>query len=369
MTVLAERPGNYITLGNTRRSAYAMTELSTSIARPCRFVAAPSYIPSSSVCSSHVDCVYPNRYHAVDVATLKGYLKERIMTSVTSPFRNNRMASVSVSTAARPPRHSRYCLSVLTLLLPMLIPRNGCANQSPAGAPSTVQSHLPSADDKTGTNPLNLQHSVTVSNQLESWPDNLIFNRAAYAYTMPLAGRRLAARLELPLVISNITGRTEAGFGDLAVRMVSIPRLTARSGLVVGLDTTWRTATNSALGIGRHSLAPFIQMALLPAARTIIAPRLSQQFSFSGQKDRPDINRTVLGLYMVWLPVPQMWFVAEPEVAFDTVRHQKYGNVAFEWGRLLFRGVGTFIRPSIGMGRVGARPFDWSIAFGFRITP
>lgn len=107
-------------------------------------------------------------------------------------------------------------LAVLMLLLLMLAsPDSGAAQPPRDTLAGSAQSRLPSADDKTGTNPLNLQQTVTVLNDFESLPDGFFFDRAVYRYTMPLARRRLAARVELPLAMSNVTGRTEAGFGDL----------------------------------------------------------------------------------------------------------------------------------------------------------
>jgi len=252
----------------------------------------------------------------------------------------------------------------LTLLVP-LVPDRALAQ----GLRDTTIASLPSTDDKTGTNPLNLQQAVTVSNEFASLADALFVDAAVYSYAMPLARRRLSAEIELPLVTSNVTGRTEAGFGDLGARVVWIPWLAERIGLLSGVDTTWSTATNSALGLGRHTLTPFVQLILLPSSRTIVAPRYGQRVSAGGKGDRPDINEAALGVYTVWLPTPMTWIVVEPEVVFDLERDWTNGDVVFEYGRLLFGGVGTYIRPRVGLGHRGAKPFEWALEVGFRIIP
>jgi hypothetical protein len=74
-------------------------------------------------------------------------------------------------------------------------------------------------------------------------------------------------------VASNVTGRTELAFGDLGVRWSWIPWIGSSRGVVVGVDTTWSTATNDALGDGRHTLASFVQMVFLPWPTTVVAAR------------------------------------------------------------------------------------------------
>ncbi len=235
--------------------------------------------------------------------------------------------------------------------------------------PVAAQPSLPPTDDKTATHPLNLQQIVTLSNEFASLPDERFIDTVAYRYAIPLAGRRVSAGLVLPLVTGNITGRTEAAFGDLGARLVWIPWLTIGAGLLGGLEITWNTATNDALGVGRHTVTPFVQLVISPSAELIVAPRFGQRMSAGGDRDRPDVQQSVVGVYAVWLPAARMWMAVEPEVTFDIERDRTAGELAFEYGRLLFGGVGTYVRPHVGVGRRSARPFDWAVEVGFRIVP
>ena len=240
------------------------------------------------------------------------------------------------------------------------------AAAAPATAPISVRS---STDDKTGTNPLNLQQAVTLENDFAALPDGLFFNRSVYRYTLPMLSRRLAVSADLPLVAGNLTGRTELGFGDLRVRAGWIPWLAARWGLLAGIETSWSTATQDALGVGRPTAAPFVQIVFGPSASTIVAPYYRHRLSAGGDDDRPDVNRAEAGLYAVWRPSKTGWIAVDPRIVFDLEGDMTEGELAFEAGRLLFRNVGTYVRPAVWLGNATTKTVDWRLAVGFRIIP
>ena len=105
------------------------------------------------------------------------------------------------------------------------------------------------------------------------------------------------------------------------------------------------------------------------SGRTILAPRYGHRFSAGGDASATEVNEGTLGVYAAWLPTPRLWLAVEPEVVFDVERDETRGSVATECGTLLLDTVGTYVRPRIGLGSVSARPYDWSIEFGFRIIP
>lgn len=236
-------------------------------------------------------------------------------------------------------------------------------------APARDAETLPSTGDKTGTNPLNIQPAVAVLNDFRSLTDTLFVNRSLYRYVTPLAERRMSAGIELPLVVSNVTGRSEVAFGDLAVRWNWIPWNTQSRGFLVGLDTTWNTSTNDALGTGRPTLAPFVQIVLFPSRAAIVAASYGQRVSTGGDADRPNISIGTTSFYLAWLASPAMWVTAEPEILVDYELDETSGRVDVEWGRLLFGGVGTYVRPGVGLGRQYTKPFDWKLEVGFRVIP
>jgi hypothetical protein len=146
-----------------------------------------------------------------------------------------------------------------------------------------------------------------VLNEFRSLPEDLFTNTSRYRYVVPLARRRMSASFDLPIVASNVTGRTELAFGDLGVRWSWIPWIRSSRGVVVGVDTTWSTATNDALGDGRHTLAPFVQMVFLPSPTTVVAARYAQRESLGGDSRRLDISQGTATLYLAWLPAAAMF--------------------------------------------------------------
>jgi len=274
-----------------------------------------------------------------------------------------------VSTSPRAlTRHARPVAVFRALVLAcFLVPPALVSAQSTQGnEPATV---LPNADDKTGTNPLNIQTTVVVLNEFRSLPDELFNNQSRYRYVIPVARRRMSARVDIPIVASNVTGRTEAAFGDLDFGWSWIPWIERSHGVLAGVDTTWNTSTNDALGRGRHTVAPFVQMVFLPSPTTTISAGYEQRQSVGGDRNRLDVSEGMATLRLTWLPVPAMWIIAEPRILMDYERDNTSGQIDVEWGRLLFGGVGTYIRPGVGLGSPRARSFDWALQVGFRVIP
>ncbi len=228
---------------------------------------------------------------------------------------------------------------------------------------------LPPTDDKTGTNPLNIQTTVSVLNDFQSQPDGLYANRTRYQYMMPLDRRRMSARLDAPFVVSNITGRTEAALGDLGARWQWIPWIAGSRGVIVGLDTTWNTATNAALGSGRHTVAPFVQAVFHQFTTAIVVASYEQRLSAGGDAGRSDVSVGTATFYVAWLPSSNVWLIIEPKLIADYELDNKSGRIDVAAGRLLLGGVGTYVRPGIGIGQRAAKPFDWKLEVGFHIIP
>lgn len=227
---------------------------------------------------------------------------------------------------------------------------------------------LPPTSDKTGTNPLNLQLTNVMANEFQSLPDDRFVNVSRYRYAAPLVGRRMAATLTLPLVTSNVTGRSEAAFGDIGAQWTWIPWLRADRGLRTGVDTTWNSATNDALGAGVTTVAPFADFVLMRSSSLILSAGYQHRLSIGGGDD-PEVSEGRVGVYAAWLPRPDTWVIVEPAWLADVEHDRTGGRVDVEYGRLLLPSFGTFVRPGVGVGSRGERPFNWKVEFGFRVIP
>jgi hypothetical protein len=256
----------------------------------------------------------------------------------------------------------RASLASLLLIL-------GLAGPASAQGLFGASPHQPSEADRTGTNPLNLQHQVDVSNAYIEL-DTLYLNTTTYRHAVPLSNRRVRVAGVLPIGFSNLTGRTEGGIGDVGADVEWTPWLSAGRGLVAGLRTTWNTATSDVLGYGgTHTLMPYAQYVAQLSPRVLLAPFAGYRTGIGGEEFAPSPKDTLVGATVVWRTTERVWIATTPQVVFDLENDLTYGDVGGEFGYMLLDRVGTYVRPTFGFGRNGAKPYDWGVAFGFRIVP
>lgn len=253
--------------------------------------------------------------------------------------------------------------SIVVLAL-LALARTGAAQGLFGASP-----HQPAAEDKTGTNPLNLQQQVDVSNSYFRL-DALYLNTTTYRHALPLFRRRVRLAGAVPLGYSNLTGRGEGGLGDVGADLEWTPWLSAHGGLVAGLRTTWTTATTGGLGLGgAHTLMPYAQYVAQVSRTVLVAPFAGQRVSAGGGDLAPAYNDTLLGATVVWRATRRVWVAGTPQWLVDHEYDRAYGEATGEVGLLLQRGISLYGRPSVGFGRRTDRPYDWGVAVGLRVVP
>lgn len=228
--------------------------------------------------------------------------------------------------------------------------------------------NLPPVDDKTGTNPLNFQQQIDVTNVYAEL-DELYLNSLTYRHAVPLLNRRLLLSGSVPLVTGNLTGRRETGLGDVGASVEWTPWLGNRRGLLAGLQATFDTATVDALGLRVPTLMPYAQFVWQPSARTIVAPFVSYRVAVAGDDFSPDVDDTLVGAYVLWRATPRLWLSTQPQIIFDRALDSTYGEVGGEAGWQLTRTLSVYGRPSVGLGTEGTKPYSWAITGGVRWTP
>jgi len=256
----------------------------------------------------------------------------------------------------------RRCVFAVLLIL-------GLASSSAAQGLFGASPHQPSTDDKTGTNPLNLQQQIDVSNTYLEL-DTLYLNSTTYRHAVPLFHRRVRIAGLLPVGVSNLTGATDVGLGDVGADVEWTPWLAKGTGLVAGLRTTWNTATSDGLGLGgTHTLMPYAQYVRQVSPRVLIAPFFGYRFGIGGDDIAPGYKDSLVGVMAVWRASDRMWIATTPQVVFDMENDRTYGDVGGEVGYMLLQHVSAYARPSVGFGRNGQAPYDWGVAFGIRVVP
>ena len=234
--------------------------------------------------------------------------------------------------------------------------------QATASVPGTVADTA----DKTGTNPANLQTSVDLFNRFASVDDQLFVDQVTWRYAQAFAGHRMRARVDLPLTFGNLTGRVEAGFGDVAPGWEWLAAARGRVGVLAGVDLTFDTSSNDALAVGHHTAAPAIGVVVVPRSDTVISLRYDQRLSLNTVDGRADVNKGTLEGSVVRRGSDDWWVRATASLNVDVEQSTTWSRLRGEWGKVLFGGFSTWVQAGGGLG--ASRPADWTVDFGFRVV-
>ena len=226
---------------------------------------------------------------------------------------------------------------------------------SPAAAPE---------EDKTGTDPSKFLRTLIVLNEFRSLGDERIYDEFIYRYIQPIG--RVKFQLTLPLDSTDTTGTWQSGFGDLGLKANYLPKRTSKFALVLNLDSFYPTATKSLFGSGKYVVSPGATFAFFfQGGRVIFAPSLQQKFSYAGDAQRDGVNQTLVDTYFVYKPTKTSWIIVDPQFVQDYEKDVFFNQTEVEYGRLMFAGVSTYVRPGIALGK--ERPGDWNLEFGVKV--
>ncbi len=248
----------------------------------------------------------------------------------------------------------------------LAVPASAQTGATAAAAPSA--SLVTDPTDRTGTNPANLRDTVDVSNGFRSLGDGLFEDQVRWGYAQSTAGRRLRARLELPLLVANVTGRTEAGFGDVVLGVEWAALVRERTAWLAGADVAFDTSTNEALSTGQHVLAPSAGFVFAPRLATNVSARYQHRVSVGSADERPDISEGTLEAAVVQRFGNGTWLRVLPAVVIDYEHDEDYVRLDGEWGRVLTGGMSTWVRAGRAFGSDSSRRYDWSLVIGFRFV-
>src|SRR6185295_14139418 len=186
--------------------------------------------------------------------------------------------------------------------------------------------------------------TLVLFNEFRSLGDEAIYNTSNFRYTQPVD--KVKFQITLPLDATDLLGTTEAGFGDAGLKASYLPRLTPKFGLVLFLDTTYPTATKDVFGTGKYVASPGATFAFFfHGGQVIFAPSVQQKLSYAGDSDRHDVNQTLVDLYFVWRPTKASWITVDPQFVLDHESDSFFNQTEVEYGRLMFGGVSTYLRP------------------------
>jgi hypothetical protein len=248
-------------------------------------------------------------------------------------------------------------------------------------------------DDNSGTNPVNFTYDFRLITEMQSFSDDAgSLLKHTVEFRAPLGrnianlmgaesglfremGNQFALRfrayhqnLSLNDPTSSETSEV-SGIGDFDARILGIAYTSPKFILAPGLEAFFDTASNDALGSGKHTLGPVV-FGVLPGilgGRSLFAPGYQYIFDIGGESDRADISRSQIDLYFVWmLAQGKNWMIVNPQIILDHENSVEFTTIDAEWGFMIAPqlGLSGYLRPGVGLGN--DKPFDWNLEFALK---
>ena len=253
-------------------------------------------------------------------------------------------------------------------------------------------------EDNTGTNPVNFTYEARfiaevaqfdegggslVTNTFElRWPlgrnlANLqgaqggsLFYDMGTKFGARFRARHLNLSVDTPGAAPFNTSEV-SGIGDFDARVLYLAHVSRKLIVATGLEAFFDTASNDALGSSKTSLGPqvFTVFPGILGGRSLFAPGYQYVFDVGGDSSLPDVGRSQIDFYFVWLLANgKYWLIVDPQVVLDHENSKELGTVEAEWGFMIAPSVGasTYLRPGIGIG--ADKPYSWNLEVGLKFV-
>ncbi|MDH3323802.1 MAG: hypothetical protein OEM04_12470 [Flavobacteriaceae bacterium] len=130
-----------------------------------------------------------------------------------------------------------------------------------------------------------------------------------------------------------------SGIGDIDARILWMAYGNKNLLIVPGLEATFNTSSNDALGFGANVLAPtlFFVFPGLLGKGSLFAPGYQYLFDVDGGENN-EISRSQIDLYFVWLlSKGSNWLIVDPQVVIDHQGDAYPALIELEWGYMIKR--------------------------------
>jgi hypothetical protein len=225
--------------------------------------------------------------------------------------------------------------------------------------------------DKTGTNPVNFQQDVQITNENLFFPQANYTNISKFTYRYAIKNN-LNVVLKAPFLQTDTIGGLQSGLGDVALRTNWIPYFTGKQAVMVGLEASFDTASKDHLGTGKNVLSPIAVWAFFLESGWIFAPAYQHFSSISGDDNRRDVDSGAVDFYLVKaFNSHKNWITIDPSYVLNYELDHSSMNLEVEIGQVLGpmwnEGVGSaFFNPGISIG--ADREYNWKLEIGFKIV-
>lgn len=273
---------------------------------------------------------------------------------------------------------------------PPLAPQNG--NENPANEPHAESERhrrligpqpvtpeqreeaerLKQLGAKYGTDPTAVVGRIQLSSTYTNLPQGARGIDTVARVDLPFRGNYLL-RIDTPVfsvIDPNRPGATSVqGVSDLAVTAGWRAYNTAEYAVLVGVVSTFPTATETGLSLGKYTVGPTIATArFLPRLDSLLLGVLTQQISVGGDPARSSVNVSKAALQVNTFWAERWWSIVQAEWRLDWERSAKSSMVLeLELGRNVVGRLGVFVRPGVGVwGQDLPGAYAWNINGGVR---
>lgn len=225
---------------------------------------------------------------------------------------------------------------------------------------------------KYGTDPTAIVGRVQLTTQYANLPHGAQARDSTLRVDLPFRSNWLF-RVDVPFLKwtdPNRPGSLSAqGLSDLAVAAGWRAYNTPEYGFFIGVISTFPTADENTLGLGKYTVGPLIATArFLPRWESFLFGVFQHQVSVGGDPARSDfeVTRASMQINTIW---PERWWTILQGVwQVNWERNAKSSmTLEFELGRSLIGRLGAYLRPGVGLwGRDLIGAYEWNIEIGVR---
>jgi hypothetical protein len=268
---------------------------------------------------------------------------------------------------------------VMACLLCLAVP-NLYAEGDAEAASSDVKAAM--KKDKTGTNPMNFTFDARLYNEYRSLntAGDGYQNVTTFEFRAPFADGKWQFRGKARGVIlkadTNNDGNDnidESGFGDIDLRFMTIPYMSKKGAVALGVEFFLDTASEDILGDGATIVAPLLFIGFFNplGPGTLFVPGYQHNFSVDEADGRSEVNEGLIDMFLVktW-GANQFWGYIDPQILLDYENDIEFMLLELQVGMMTdkyfgTKGQSTYILPSFGIGT--DRPYDFSLEVGYKI--
>jgi hypothetical protein len=164
--------------------------------------------------------------------------------------------------------------------------------------------------------------------------------------------RGLLLRFEVPLVAAAAPPiDTQAGLGDTYGQVLVVPDISKGFALVAGTGLSVPTATDTALGTGKWTLAPAVIPVWFLPNRGMFYVKVQTFTSVAGADAHPDLNFLLITPTLIKTLGRRSWIVVDSETKTDWENGGRTGvKSGLQLGWVLPNRVGIWIKPEVWWG-------------------